>query len=131
MINEPDQTPDNQPFDAIEDQKTRLWAMAFESKNQIVNCTNCGAISVVPRLVENPEAVPERQENFAPFPAITMSVLPHPVDTKTTFEPATPAKKVEPVLASNKDQTIKALSILSATLAVSLAAVLVGSYRKK
>jgi hypothetical protein len=72
----------------IEEQKTRLWALSFESARQVIHCQSCGEPNVVSRLVANQDAQPERRKqsevgyrtgpDLEPTPALTDSTITNP-----------------------------------------------------
>jgi len=91
---------------SIEDQKTRLWALSFESTKQLVRCEKCGTTNVIPRLVADPAAFPRRRAS-----------------DRVEFE----RSKVAENIAEQKHNNLKAvwaLSALSASLSIAVVALL-------
>ncbi|GEM_PF-954613 len=89
----------------IEEQKTRLWALSFESTKQLLRCESCGATNIIPRLVADPSAVPVRRANDR-------------VEFARTAE--------EKNLLGEQRKAIIGLSVLSAGLSAALIALLLG-----
>jgi len=50
----------------LNEQKTRLWAMSYDRRANIVCCENCGTINKVVQLTVNNDVQPERR--LAPVP---------------------------------------------------------------
>ncbi len=90
---------------SIEEQKTRLWALSFESTKQLLRCENCGATNVIPRLVADPSAVPMRRAS-----------------DRVAFAKVEEQKKV----LSQERKAVYALSAVSAALSVAVIALLFG-----
>jgi serine/threonine-protein kinase len=55
----------DQPRLPVEELKTRLWALSYEKKQNLVCCENCGTTTNITRLVANPNAIPERRPSDA------------------------------------------------------------------
>ncbi|MBS1996533.1 MAG: protein kinase [Cyanobacteria bacterium SZAS LIN-2] len=51
---------------SIGEQKTRLWAMAYEQSDNIICCENCGTINRVKRLTANCTVMPRRRPRSGP-----------------------------------------------------------------
>ncbi|MBU6455535.1 MAG: hypothetical protein KGS72_27430 [Cyanobacteria bacterium REEB67] len=110
-----DPPPDFAPR-SLEEQKTRLWAMSFESTKQIVHCEKCGATNIVNRLTEAAAAVPVLRLDATPMPA---------QQHKDPLETAPRDKAVGKKLSREK-KAIVGLAAISAGLAVALMASLGG-----
>jgi hypothetical protein len=104
---------------SLEEQKTRLWAMSFESTKQIVHCQKCGATNIVNRLTET----------ASPVPTLRVDATPAPVQQPDShIEPGQQDGAASHKLTREK-KAIVGLAALSAGLAVALAASLVGKKR--